>query len=116
MQKFAVQRIMSVDENRTFDRVVFWETEVPVRYRGDTNGLIRGYVLDISRGGMFVVTNAAQKVGAYIMADIDVAEFGKVIWAQGRVIRSTGFGVGIKFTHIDAKGIDAIVQTYRSKG
>jgi hypothetical protein len=43
-----------------------------------------------------------------------VEALGKIIWAQGWVVRTTRQGMAIAFTRLDAKGIDTIILMNRS--
>jgi Tfp pilus assembly protein PilZ len=40
-----------------------------------------------------------------MIASIDVEEFGKVIWVQGRVVWKNTTGMGVEFTRTDEKGL-----------
>lgn len=98
-------------DKRIHERV---PVDLPVLYQGNTWSYLNGRALDISKGGMFIQTDKAQKEGSYILADLDVEALGKIIWAQGWVVRTTRQGMAIAFTRLDAKGIDTIILMNRS--
>ena len=70
-----------------------------------------GKVINISRGGMFVDTETPPEIkDEYILVSLDAEEFGKIIWAQGRVIRKTDAGMAIVFTRTDEKGLNTLLS------
>ena len=78
-----------MQEKRAFERIA---VDIRTLFRGGNGGNLRGHVSDISMGGMFIETAALQRIGSYILADLDVDSLGKVVWAQGRVVRVTDAG------------------------
>lgn len=98
-----------MEEKRAHERT---SVDLKVIYMGDSMTYSRGRVNNISRGGMFVHTDTPQEKGTYILASLDVDNLGKIVWAQGRVVRTTDHGMGIEFTRIDEKGVDAIMANW----
>jgi hypothetical protein len=101
-----------MQEKRAFERVA---VDIRALYRGGNGGNLRGRVRDISIGGMYIETTIVQRPGSYILADLDVEVLGKIIWAQGRVVRSTGHGMAIEFARLDARGIQSLLDFTRSR-
>lgn len=98
-------------EKRTYQRARV-NMKVDYSYDNHTNNL--GRVIDISKGGMFVQTNDTPGVSAQLMASIDAEDFGKVIWIEGRVVRTTSTGMAVMFTNIDEKGLDNLLLSVNS--
>jgi hypothetical protein len=98
-----------MEEKRTHERT---SVDLKVIYMGDSMSYSRGRVNNISKGGMFIQTDLPQDHGTYILASLDVDNLGKIVWAQGRVIRAMNHGMAIEFTRIDERGIDAIIANW----
>lgn len=97
---------MNTEENRSVARV---PVDVRTLFKGVGMDNAHGRVRDISPSGMFVVSDQALNAGDYIFADLDVEGIGKIVWTQGRGVRVTPAGMGIAFTHVDEKGIHALL-------
>jgi c-di-GMP-binding flagellar brake protein YcgR len=95
-----------MEERRAFKRA---DVELKVIYSGNSMHNEKGRVSNIGRGGMFVRTDEPLEKGSHIFASMDVDTLGQIVWAQGRVVRVTEDGMGIKFTDSDYKGIETIV-------
>lgn len=102
-------------ERRAYDRADLSDGYVPVMYRGRDQTSIQGEVHDISKGGMFVITDAKGKVGASVTAYIDFESLVKVVLAHGRIVRESPEGIGIVFTESDQEGIEDIMELHRRK-
>jgi len=83
-----------------------------VVFMGDSMNYSRGRVNNISKCGMFVQTDTPQELGTYILASIDVDNMGRIVWAQGRVVRKSENGMAIEFTRTDARGVDSIISCW----
>lgn len=84
---------------------------IKVAYRDNGYAYKMGTVKNISRCGMFVSTSTPpDNVDGYVIASLDAEEFGKIIWAQGRIIRKTSSGIAIAFTRTDDKGLDLLLS------
>jgi hypothetical protein len=82
-----------------------------VAYRDDGSAYKLGKVSNISRGGMFILTGGPPDVAdGYLLASIDVEEFGKIIWVQGNIVRKDQAGMAVKFTRSDDKGLDMLLS------
>jgi len=82
-----------------------------VAFRDDGSTYKMGRVNNISKGGMFITTaNPPQELESYVIASLDAEEFGKIIWAQGRVIRKTDSGIAVCFTRTDDKGLNMVLS------
>ena len=101
-----------MQEKRAFERTA---VDIRTLFRGGNGDNLRGRVSDISMGGMFIETAAQQRIGSYILADLDVETLGKVIWTQGRVVRVTRLGMAIEFARLDARGIQSLLEFNRSR-
>lgn len=95
-----------MDEKRTDRRT---KVSMKVLFRCDSPAYVQGHVVNISHSGMFVETGNPPLEGDYVLASVDVEEFGKVVWVQGRVVRRETSGVAIAFTRSDQKGINALL-------
>ena len=69
-----------------------------------------GRVCNISKGGMFVDTGNCPNVDGFVIASLNVEEFGKVIWVRGQVVRKTDSGIGIMITRTDYKGLKCLMS------
>ncbi len=98
-----------MDERRKNART---SVNLKVIYMGDSMKYNRGKVNNISKEGMFIQTETPQDVGIYILASIDVDNMGRIVWAQGRVVRRSENGMGIAFTRTDTRGIDSIISNW----
>jgi hypothetical protein len=97
-----------MDEHRANKRA---NVNVRVAYRDNVYGYTLGRASSISRGGMFIVTNKpSESLNEFLTASIDVEDLGKIVWAQGRVIRKTSTGMGVAFTRVDSKGLDLFLS------
>jgi Tfp pilus assembly protein PilZ len=57
----------------------------------------QGFIHDISVGGVFIETGESIPVGQEILAMIPVPNSPKSIKVKGNVVRSTPYGIGVKF-------------------
>jgi hypothetical protein len=88
------------------------KVDIRVAYRGDGQAYKVGRISSVSRGGVFIVTHQPpDAVGEYLTASLDVDALGKIIWAQGRVVRKTTMGMGVAFTRVDGKGLDLYLSS-----
>ena len=87
-----------------------------VAYRGRGLGYEKGRVLNISRGGMYILTDHPAEIDDYIIASVDAEELGKIVWVQGRVVWSlpeapgSEGGMAVRFMRSDQKGINALMN------
>jgi hypothetical protein len=98
-----------MDEKRKSSRT---SVNLKVVFMGDSMNYNRGKVNNISKGGMFVQTEIPQDKGMYILASIDVDNMGRIVWAQGRIVRKSDDGMAIEFTRTDTRGIDSIISNW----
>ena len=96
-----------MQEQRGHKRV---RVNMRVAYRGNDHEFRIGRVCDLSRGGMYVSTGNSPGMNGYIIASLDVEEFGKVIWVQGQVVRTLDSGMAILFTQKDKRGLDNLLS------
>jgi c-di-GMP-binding flagellar brake protein YcgR len=101
-----------MQEMRAFERVA---VDIRALFRGGNGGNLRGHVCDISLGGMYIETATVQRIGSYILVDLDVESLGKIVWAQGRVVRVTSLGMAIEFARLDARGIQSLLEFSRPR-
>jgi hypothetical protein len=88
------------------------KVSIRVAFRGDGQAYKVGRVSNISRGGAFIITDhPPDALGEYLTASFDVDALGKIIWAQGRVVRKTALGMGVAFTRVDGKGLDLYLSS-----
>lgn len=98
-----------MDDRRKNSRT---SVNLKVVFMGDSMSYNRGKVDNISKSGMFIQTDAPRDVGMYILASIDVDNMGRIVWAQGRVMRRSQDGMAIEFTRTDTRGIDSIISSW----
>jgi len=101
-----------MQEKRAFERVA---VDIRTFFRGGNGGNLRGHVCDISMGGMYIETPSPQRIGSYILADLDVESLGKIVWGQGRVVRVTRLGMAIEFARLDTRGIQSLIELGRPR-
>lgn len=76
----------------------------------DRDQEIRSTTMDISRGGIFVSLSPQPPVGTVVDLEIDMPEEGaRTVHAVGRVAWTTEQGVGLRFSEIDKRDLEAIV-------
>ena len=96
-----------MEEQRNHKRA---NVKILVGYRSDDQTYKMGKVRNISRSGMFVETESPEHMNGYVIASLDIDDFGKVLWVQGRVVRETDEGMAVVFTTKDEKGLDALLS------
>jgi hypothetical protein len=97
-----------MEEHRAHKRV---KVNVRIAYRDTGYAYKVGRVSNISKGGVFIAAmNPPEEINDYLTASIDVEDLGKIIWAQGRVVRKTRTGMGVSFTRIDSKGLEVFLN------
>lgn len=94
-------------EHRAYKRV---GVNMKFAYRDNDNSYKMGKVCNLSRGGMFVDTMNHPDVDGYVIASLDVEEFGKIIWVRGYVVRKTNTGMAISFARTDDKGLSNLLS------
>ncbi|MFY9396955.1 MAG: PilZ domain-containing protein [Desulfomonilia bacterium] len=98
-----------MEDRRAHKRIV---VNMKVAYRDSGSAYRMGRVANISRGGMFILTDSpVWNIDDYLFASIDVQEFGKVIWVQGHIVRKCLEGIAVKFTRSDDKGINMLLSS-----
>jgi len=109
---------MAVENKRAYTRSRVWpDTMATVRVKdpydaGASVITIRGIVSDLGGHGMFVKTDEIVPVPsrAEITIDFDPVEPGTIcINAMGDVVRSSGDGIGIRFTTIDMQKLQECI-------
>jgi len=115
-----VRKVVSEYRDKLFpmrkeDRRVHRRTEVTmgveanIPYSGNAQYYELGRAVNISRGGIYVDTNMSFSEGTYVNANLSIGESGRPLWVQGRVVRSTGKGVAMEFSHAELKRLDSLV-------
>jgi hypothetical protein len=84
-----------------------------VDYRDDAHLDKMGWVLDISKSGMYVQTGYFPEENGHLVASLDDEDFGKVIWVEGRIVWKSRTGIAVTFTNTDSVGLSNLL-TYRS--
>ena len=95
------------DDRRAHKRV---RVNMGFAYRDNNYADRRGRVCNISKGGMFVDTENSPDVDGFVIASLNVEEFGKVVWVRGQVVRKTNSGMAITFTRKDDKGLNNLLS------
>ncbi|HQG31371.1 MAG TPA: hypothetical protein PLA83_05530 [Deltaproteobacteria bacterium] len=54
---------------------------------------------------MYVNTDIPFDEGTYLNAQLDLGGSGRPLWVQGRVVRSSGEGVAMEFSHAEMEGL-----------
>ena len=96
-----------MNEQRTHKRV---KVNMRFAYRNNENSYRIGKVRNLSRGGIYVDTASHPDVDGFVIASLDVEEFGKIIWVRGHVVRKTSTGMAISFARTDDKGLDNLLS------
>lgn len=73
-------------------------------------GAVRGRLMDISSGGMFISTDRILSPDAFLSASIDFADYGHVIWIDGWVVRADRQGMAIEFADMDRQGVRDLIE------
>lgn len=97
----------TMDNQRAHKRV---KVNMEFAYRDNNYADRRGRVCNISKGGMFVDTEDSPNVDGFVIASLNVEEFGKVLWVRGQVVRKTNSGMAIIFTQKDDKGLNNLLS------
>ncbi|MGO9147840.1 MAG: PilZ domain-containing protein [Desulfomonilia bacterium] len=97
----------TMDNQRAHKRV---RVNMGFAYRDNNYADRRGRVCNISKGGMFVDTEHSPNVDGFVIASLNVEEFGKVVWVRGQVVRKTNSGMAIIFTRKDDKGLNNLMS------
>jgi len=97
----------AADEQRVCKRI---KVSMKLAYKNNDNIYKMGMVSNISRSGMYVDTFGHPDVDGYVIASLDVEEFGKVVWVQGHVVRKTSSGMAVAFTRTDDKGLNNLLS------
>jgi uncharacterized protein (TIGR02266 family) len=98
---------------------------IPVEYK-DVSDFFVDYAVDISHGGMFIVTDREIEMGAEVEIKFKVPEFDSVFVAKGSVVRRGKAppessnkaplnGVGIKFAPLPSESRQIIERLWESK-
>jgi type IV pilus assembly protein PilZ len=106
-------------ERRQHPRAV---TRVLIRYR-DAEQFFTDYILNISRGGIFVATPDPLPVGTPLHIGFALPDCDRLIATEGVIVRSTlddpdassdTSGMGIQFRRLDEEALD-IIDNYVNK-
>ncbi len=95
------------DEKRACKRI---KVSMKLAYKNNDNVYKMGSVSNISRSGMYVETFGKPDLDGYMIASLDVEEFGKIVWIQGHVVRKTASGMAVTFTRTDNKGLNNLLS------
>lgn len=76
--------------------------EVNIPCSGNAQYYELGRATNISRGGIYVGTDLKLDEGTYVNLDLDISESERPLWVQGRVVRSSGKGVAMEFSHTES--------------
>jgi len=121
-QLFQLIAEMSVDEKRILLKILKGGSlkskcrrqhlrkplHMPVRYtNGD--GPSMGVIRNISLGGVFISTRKALSPGQSLSVSFSPADFEKIVWITGDIMRVTPEGVGVKFRSMDQKQKTAVL-------
>ncbi len=69
-----------------------------------------GHAVNISLGGIYVDTNLALDEGTYVNANLDISKSERPVWVQGRVVRSSGIGVAMEFSHAESDKLNRLIS------
>jgi Tfp pilus assembly protein PilZ len=100
-----------MEEKRMYERM---QVDLRAQYHEDAPETYIGRVSNLSMGGMFLKVSNQSKFGTYVFIDIDAESIGKVVWTQGRVVRTSPFGIGIEFNRADTKGLETLLEAEKS--
>jgi len=89
-----------------------------VDIRCDVKGISQGketreeaHIANLSREGMFVEADTSLDEGTEMDAQITVVQFGNTFWVKGKVLRSTGKGMAVRFGDNIPRVIDSILNS-----
>ena len=100
-----------MEEKRLNERI---QVDLRAQYHEDSPETYLGRVTNLSMGGMFLKVSNISKFGAQVFIDIDAESLGKVVWTQGRVVRTSPFGIGIEFNRADTKGLEFLLSAEKT--
>jgi len=84
--------------------------EVNIPCSGNAQYYELGRAVNISRGGIYVDTNLSLDEGTYVNVNLDVSEAERPVWVQGRVVRSSGKGVAMEFSHAESDRLNRLLS------
>jgi hypothetical protein len=96
-----------MEEKRLYERI---QVDLMAQYNEDTPETYIGRVNNLSMSGMFLKVSNLSEFGTHVFVDIDAESIGRVVWTQGRVVRSTPFGIAIEFDRADTKGLESLLN------
>jgi hypothetical protein len=100
-----------MEEKRVHERM---QVDLRAQYHEDTPETYIGRVSNIGMGGMYLKVSNLSKFGTYVFVDIDAESIGRVVWTQGRVVRTSPFGMAIEFNRADTKGLESLLKAEKS--
>jgi hypothetical protein len=84
--------------------------EVNIPCSGNAQYYELGRAVNISRGGIYVDTDLSLDEGTYVNVNLDVSESERPLWVQGRVVRSSGKGVAMEFSHAESDRLNRFLS------
>jgi pimeloyl-ACP methyl ester carboxylesterase len=86
------------------------EVEVNIPYSGNAQYYELGRAVNISRGGVYVNTSLPLDEGTYVNANLDISESERPMWVQGRIVRSSGTGMAMIFSHAESDKLNKLIS------
>jgi len=84
--------------------------EVNIPCSGNAQYYEFGRAMNISRGGIYVDADLSLDEGTYVNVNLDISESERPLWVQGRVVRSSGKGVAMEFSHTESDRLDRFLS------
>lgn len=98
----------STDNKRQYSREV---VKIEARYQDTAGNVLRGTVLNIGAGGVYIQTQHPLHIGAPLSLGLDFIELGKVIDVHGWVVRvDPGKAMAVEFTRKDDRALDSLLS------
>ena len=80
-----------------------------IPYTGNAQYYELGHTVNISQGGLFADTNLPLDEGTYVNLNLATGESQRPVWVQGQVVRSSGRGVAIHFSHAESRRLNRLL-------
>jgi hypothetical protein len=65
--------------------------------------------MNICKGGIYLKMDTPFEEGMYVNANLYTGKAEKPLWIQGRVVRATGNGMAMAFSHVETERLNKIL-------
>lgn len=84
--------------------------EASIPYSGNAQYYDMGRSVNISRGGIYIDTDITLNEGTYLNAHLNLADSGRPLWVQGRIVRSAKKGVAMEFARAELEKLNRVLS------